>query len=101
GCTLGIQCYWCINYPYSGGGRFYDANCGEEEYTGHTSQCDDCEACYLTVYNEDHGSVVDRGWTKLNSSSECEYGPYYTVCYCDQQLCNSNLCEQCNSTRNY
>ncbi|CAL4134739.1 unnamed protein product [Meganyctiphanes norvegica] len=88
---VGLPCYHCQNWNTDS--DIFDVNCGESEYTGMTSRCRDCSACYTTVHGS--GTVIRGPSDSIHDDNQCDIWTTYTRCYCTGDNCNATLCEHC------
>ncbi|CAL4191362.1 unnamed protein product [Meganyctiphanes norvegica] len=86
-------CYACQNYDQASSIPF-DANCGNDGFSGNTVSVDgDDNCCYTIVY--ENGNTMRTGCTG-HGDGECREGNGWTGCYCSGDNCNSHTCQGCN-----
>ncbi|CAL4124348.1 unnamed protein product, partial [Meganyctiphanes norvegica] len=93
-----IDCFECNSDPTDYG--WWDPDCDQDGYAGHRVYFPDTYNCFTDV--KDDGSV-DRKSARIVATDEpCMYydaipdvAVGYWRCFCESNLCNSDLCEDC------
>ncbi|CAL4213338.1 unnamed protein product, partial [Meganyctiphanes norvegica] len=107
-----FQCYYCTNtnnlpsFPYP-----HDDNCSNSDYSdpNFILEFPEADGCFTWFYSDGtvsrsgaHGTIDDGDGTVPMSGAhgtiddgECLMDNYETICFCTQELCNNELCENC------
>ncbi|CAL4080718.1 unnamed protein product [Meganyctiphanes norvegica] len=87
--SWGLNCYACSNDAAS---PAYDPSCDNPDGSTKTYDCETCNSCGTLVYED---GKIERGVSGDAEDGECYNFDYVRYCYCTHDLCNDQLCEQC------